>query len=159
MRRMIWGSLVTAVAVVLGSIQGIGAATQQANGERNQRRCTEVTLRGAWGIQIQGTRPSAPGGPIESVVGVVIRHYDGEGQFTQIDNVKGSISGIVPDREGFGTYQVSADCTAVVSLQPAPGIFIVERLVIVDGGREAHAIVATPLANMVTGVHKRIQAR
>ena len=89
-----------------------------------KQNCRDRTLRGTYGIQIQGTRPSAPGGPIETVIGVVIRTYDGHGSFTQIDNVKGSISGIAFDRAGSGTYDVAADCTAVVQLQPGPGILI-----------------------------------
>ncbi len=61
-----------------------------------------ATLRGDYGGQIEGTRP-APGGLTESVIGVVIRTYDGQGNFSQIDNVKGSITGTVADRSGFGT--------------------------------------------------------
>jgi hypothetical protein len=77
---------------------------------------------------MQGTRPSAPGGPIETVIGVVIRTCDGHGSFTQFDNLKGSISGVVFDRSGSGTYEVAADCTAVVQLQPGSGIQIEERI-------------------------------
>ena len=72
---------------------------------------------------MHGTRPvpRALGGGIETVIGVVIRANDGAGSFTQIDNVKGSITGIAADREGFGTYVVNptAPLSSACSLAPA----------------------------------------
>jgi hypothetical protein len=124
---------------------------------RAHRDCTNRTLRGSYGIQMQGTRPSAPGGPLETVIGVVMRTYDGYGGFTQTDNVKGSISGIVLDREGFGTYDVAADCTAVVQLQPGPGILIEERMVIVDGADRLLSGTVSLGPVMVTAIHERIR--
>jgi hypothetical protein len=135
-------------------VLGFGPAAQAEGGG-----CSEATLHGAYGIQIQGTRPSGPGGPIESVVGVLIRVYDGRGHFTQVDNVKGSITGIVPDREGSGTYEVDEDCTGVTNFEPGPGIVITEKLVIVDRGREVLSIVSNPLPNMVSTVQKKIGVR
>ncbi len=41
---------------------------------------------------------------IEQAIGVVIQTFDGQGNFQQTDNVKGSISGITPNRPGGGTY-------------------------------------------------------
>jgi hypothetical protein len=128
----------------------------QSDSRSRPTGCSDRTLRGTYGIQITGTRPSSPGGPIETVIGVVIRTYDGHGAFTQIDNVKGSMSGIVPDRPGFGTYEVAADCTAVVHLEPGPGILIEERIVIVDDAREIFGGSIAPGAVMVTAVQKRI---
>jgi hypothetical protein len=115
-------------------------------------------VRGDYGIQIQGTRP-APGGLIESVIGIVLRNYDGRGSFSQVSNVKGSLTGTVPDSQGIGTYEVNADCTGVVRFQPAPGVLLEERLVIVDNGREIRTAVMVPAAVMITGVHQRIHSR
>jgi hypothetical protein len=89
----------------------------------------------------------------------VIRNYDGEGQFSQTSNVKGSISGTVPDSESFGTYQVDGDCAAIAQLQPVPGVLIEERLVIVDGGREIRSATMLPPPVMVTGVSRKIDVR
>jgi hypothetical protein len=78
---------------------GTGAVEQQDDGQREGRGCSAATLRGAYGLQIQGTRTApapAPPGTIESVIGVNIRHYDGNGNFTQIGNDKGSVSGSGP---------------------------------------------------------------
>jgi hypothetical protein len=125
--------------------------------EQQPRRCNDRILRGRWGIQIEGTRPSAPGGPVESVIGVVYRRYDGEGNFTQIDNVKGSISGITPDRPGFGTYEVDGNCMATTFLVPGPGILIEERFVIVDNGEGAFGIGVHPPPLNVSSVHRRMR--
>ena len=114
---------VAGVAVLVGT-QASGARSE--NGEnRFHHGCSEATLRGAYGIQIQGTRPAAPPAPagsIESVIGVIVRHYDGRGGFTQVNNETGSINGLGPvDREGFGTYQVNEDCSGSHQLE-IPGV-------------------------------------
>ncbi len=159
MRRIGWVSAtVCALAVAMGGAQLVGANGQDNEKNRNGRTCSEATIRGNYGIQIQGTRP-APGGLTESVIGVVLRNYDGRGNISQIDNVKGSITGIVPDRQGFGTYEVSPDCTGIARFQPGPGILLEERLVIVDDGREIRTMVLAPAGVMVTGVHQRIHTR
>ena len=110
---------------------------------------SEATVHGDYGSQIQGTRP-APGGLTEAVIGIVFRTYDGLGNFSQVANVKGSITGTVPDSEGFGTYEVHPDCTGIIRFQPGPGIVIEERLVIVDSGREIRTAVMVPTAVMIT---------
>jgi hypothetical protein len=147
--------------VALGGARLVGADGQDASrrgDEHRQRLCSEATLRGDYGIQIQGTRP-APGGLTESVVGVVLRTYDGQGNFEQVDNVKGSVTGITPDRQGFGTYEVRPDCTGIARFEPAPGILIEERLVIVDNGREIRTMTSSPALLMVTGIHQRVHWR
>ena len=133
----------------------MSADGQQNNEGGRGKQCSEATVRGDYGIQIQGTRP-APGGLIESVIGIVLRSYDGHGSFRQVSNVKGSITGTVPDSVGSGTYEVNADCTGVVRFEPAPGVLIEERLVIVDNGREIRTAVMVPAAVMITGVRQRI---
>jgi hypothetical protein len=120
--------------------------------------CDNLILQGAYGIHLQGTQ-TLPGGETQAVIGVVIRNYDGAGTFTQVDNIKGAVTGMVPDREGTGTYQVNSDCSATTQFEPGPGILIEERMVIVDGGREVHAITASPATTMVTAVHQRIEHR
>jgi len=159
MRRTAW--IVTAAvtaAVVVSGARIMDADAQDNSGRGQGKRCSEATVRGDYGIQIQGTRP-APGGLIESVIGIVLRHYDGHGSFSQVSNVKGSLTGTVPDSQGFGTYEVNADCTGVVRFQPAPGVLLEERLVIVDDGREIRTAVMVPTEVMITGVHQRLHSR
>ena len=114
MRRMGWAAAAAAiVAVAMGGVRMVGAEGSDNDEQRRFKQCSAATLWGDYGIQIQGTRP-APGGLTESVIGVVLRSYDGNGSFTQVDNVKGSITNTVPDRPGFGTYEVNPDCTGLV---------------------------------------------
>jgi hypothetical protein len=120
--------------------------------------CNNSILQGAYGIHMQGTQ-DLPAGGTQTVIGVVVRTYDGAGNFTQVDNIKGSVTGIVPDRAGSGTYQVNPDCSASTVFVPGPGISIEEQMVIVDGGREIHAITVSPATTMVTAVHQRIDSR
>ncbi len=126
--------------------------------QNGAQQCDNLTIKGGYGIQITGTRPSAPNGPLENVIGVVVRVFDGAGNFTQTDNVKGSISGwTTPDRPGVGTYVVSSNCSVTMTTEntgvPAP---IVERGVIVNGGAEFRTAVVEPAPVMVTAVGKRM---
>jgi hypothetical protein len=123
--------------------------------------CTDATIRGTYGIQMHGTGPVPPPvGGTQTLIGVVRRTYDGMGNFTQIDNIHGSVTGWVPDRQGSGTYQVNPDCTAATQFVPGPGALVIEeRLVIIDGGSELYSATVSPLPTMVTTVSKRINPR
>lgn len=91
--------------------------------------CSLATLQGAYGVTVAGIVPApsvlptyffSPGTP-EQIIGIAIQTFDGKGGFTQTDNVKGTLSGIVPDRPGRGTYSVNADCTGTYTvLRPDP---------------------------------------
>lgn len=158
MQRMGWAATAAAtVAVVIGGARVMG--TDGQNDEQGRRRqCSDATVRGDYGIQIQGTRP-APGGLTEAVIGIVLRNYDGQGNFSQVSNLKGSITGTRPDSQSFGTYEVSGDCTGIIRAEPLPGVVIEERMVIVDNGREIRAAVMAPTAVVITSVHQRIHQR
>jgi hypothetical protein len=161
MRRVLSASVAMVALGVLVAAQGfpIQRTDEDHSHSGRPRGCSVATLRGAYGIQAQGTRPAAPGGPTESVIGVVLRIYDGAGQFTQVDNIKGSITGITPDRPGFGTYEVNEDCTAVADFQPGPGISLEERMVIVAGGDEVLSIVSSPTPVMMSGRQTRMSGQ
>jgi hypothetical protein len=128
--------------------------------------CSNDTLKGTWGVFINGTRP-APSvlpafglyfpGTIEQVAGLALQTFDGNGNFTQTDNVKGSLSGILPDRPGSGTYSVNPDCTGTFTLIPGPGAPpIVNRFIIVDGGKEFRAVVTSPQVVMVAANGRKL---
>jgi hypothetical protein len=132
-------------------------ASTQAQSEPG-RPCNDALIRGDYAIQMQGTRP-APGGAIETVIGVVLRSFDGYGNFDQVDNIKGSITGIVPDRPGSGTYEVSSDCTGVTQFQPNPSnpsLVIEEKFVISENGNEIRSITRSPPPLLITAVAKRV---
>jgi hypothetical protein len=146
--------------LLVAGTHGSGAATSNEPGVGFP--CTDATIRGTYGIHMQGTGPVPPplGGGIQNLVGVVTRTYDGMGNFTQIDNIHGSVTGWTPDRPGSGSYQVNPDCTAATQFQPGPGAPVIEeRIVIVDGGSELYSATTSPLSLMVTTVGKRTSPR
>ena len=58
--------------------------------------CSNETLEGTYGLNISGTRPvPAMSGTIEQLVGVGTRTFDGDGNFSQVTNEKGSVKSIV----------------------------------------------------------------
>jgi hypothetical protein len=146
------------VALVVTSAGKWGVGAQAKEEPKRNRACNVATIRGTYGIQITGTRP-APNGQIESVIGVAIRHYDGQGHFEQVGNVKGSISGFSPDQPGDGTYQVNEDCSGVAEAQVSPTVLLEDRFAIVDDGNEIRSMVSAPAPVMVTGVYKRTNTR
>ena len=132
MRRIGYARIAILAGVILTGATRMAADDQQASIEQSRRRCSEATLRGDCGIQFQGTRPG-PGGAIESVIGVAMRKYDGQGNFTQVGNTHGSISGTTLGQEGWGTYEVDANCTGIAYLQLQGAPFVIEeRTVIVE---------------------------
>lgn len=147
--------------VGLGSIVLDAGANpaRAAIGGPDRFECSNALLKGSYGIQMQGTRPAPGGAGLEAVIGVVIRTYDGTGNFTQLDNIKGAVSGFAPDRPGAGTYNVNADCSGTTRFEPAPGVVIEERFVVLDYGHEIRSISTTPQPIMVTAVAKRIGVR
>jgi hypothetical protein len=114
--------------------------------------CSNETLIGAYGLAIGGTRPAPfvpegkPGyvGQFEQVLGTVVQIFDGNGNFTQVDNVKGTTSGIVPDRPGRGTYTVNPDCSVTQVVNPPGQAQIVNKGVIVDAGKEFRQNTVSP---------------
>ena len=128
----------------------LGAATAWAQG--NPTVCTNATLDGDYGFIVTGMRPSAPGGPIEMIVGVAMTHFDGNGNLTQTDNIHGSISGFpAPDRKGTGTYSINADCSGTMTLSNPGAPTLTLRIVVVDNGNEVRAAVVDPTATVTAG--------
>ena len=129
--------------------------------------CSNQTLEGNYGVSVSGTRPAPPPpggipnyvpGTIEQVVGVGIQTFDGDGNFTQITNEKGSLSGIlVPNRAGQGTYTVNADCSGTITLHiPGLPFAVAYDTVIVNHGKELHSFVVSPQAVMVSSTARKV---
>jgi len=140
-------------AIAAAFVLGFSAAAAAAN-PAPRTWCDNQAIQGTYGIQLSGHR-AAPGGT-ETVIGVVVRQYDGLGGVQQWDNVKGEVTGYVPARYGAGTYRINDDCTIDIEFHPAPGITLVERGVIVNGGDEIRTITVLPAATMVTATHRKI---
>jgi hypothetical protein len=145
--------------LLVAGTQGSGPAP--SGGQALGSHCTNNTIRGTYGIHMEGTRPVPPPvGGSQTLIGVATRTYDGMGNFTQIDNVHHSVTGWTPDRPGSGTYQVNPDCTAATQFVPGPGAPVLEeRIVIVDGGSKLYSVTVSPLPVMVSTLAKRIDRR
>ena len=144
-------------ALLAAAIAAVLSTAALADAEP-RRYCSDSLVRGTYGVQMQGTRPvpGDPDGKTESVIGVIVLHYDGQGNVTQIANIKGSVSGIVPNRLGTGTYKVTDDCSVVIEFRPGPNLLLREQAVIVEEGKELHSITVFPPGVMVTATHRRI---
>lgn len=146
----------TFTKAALASILALGVSAAATAGSPAPRTwCDGSIVQGTYGIQLSGHRP-APGGT-ETVIGVVIRQYDGLGGVEQWDNVKGEVTGYTPNRYGVGTYRVNPDCTIDVEFHPAPNVTLTERGVVVNGGLEIRTATIAPAGVMVTATHLRIQ--
>lgn len=133
----------------------LAASAAWAQDSPFQTVCTNATLEGDYGFIISGTRPSAPmaGAPIETIVGVAMTHFDGNGNLTQTDNIHGSVNGSpTPDRPGTGTYTINSNCAGTMTLsnQGAPTLTL--RIVVVDSGNEVRTAVVDPTAVVIAGI-------
>jgi len=138
-----------------------------ALGQDGTFACSNQTLEGVYGLTISGTRPAPPPpsgtpnyipGTIEQLIGVGTRTFDGDGNFSQVTNEKGSLSGILfPNRALQGTYSINADCSGTLTLHiPGLPFSVVYDVVILNHGREFDSIVATPQPVMVSTAGRRI---
>ena len=130
--------------------------------------CNNQTLRGVYGLTINGTRPAPPPptgtpnyipGTIEQLIGVGTRTFDGVGNFTQVTNEKGSLSGILfANRALSGTYSVNSDCSGtlrlIIPVLPFP---IVYDIVVVNHGRAFDSIVSSPQPVMVSTSGRKVR--
>jgi len=139
--------------------EGISESAQTAD-----QPCSNETLKGAYGLSIGGTRPAPfipPGKPgyvgqMEQVLGSVVQIFDGKGSFTQVDNVKGSIAGIIPDRPGKGTYMVNPDCSLTQVVSPPGQADITSKGVVVDGGKEFRQNTVSPDLFMISAIGRKM---
>jgi hypothetical protein len=117
------------------------------------KTCNNATIQGTYGYSINGSSVAGGPGPLEIAMGVGVRHYDGDGNFTQVDVVKRSVSGPLIDLPNAGTYVVNPDCTGAAYLGGAPGSPTTNetRFIVVNGGKEIYWIVLTPAFFMVSG--------
>lgn len=159
-------SIKSAAIVSVGLALAGTAVTTRAGSQMPDppsRRCSLETLRGAYGLQWTGIRPIGMGTPppVETFTGVAIRTFDGAGNFTQVTNLKGSVTGVQPaDIESVGTYEVNEDCSGTfVSPFVAGGQPVIARFVIVANGDEVLQSVMIPEALFNAGVMRKIHAR
>ncbi|MBV8820404.1 MAG: hypothetical protein JO022_18735 [Acidobacteriaceae bacterium] len=117
-----------------------------------QTVCSNATLEGDYGFIITGMRPSGPGGPVETIVGIAMTHFDGNGNLTQTDNIHGSISGVAtPNRPGTGTYTINSDCSGTMKLINSGAPVLTLAIAVVDDGNTVLTAVQDPTASVAAG--------
>src|SRR5882672_233895 len=136
------------------------AASSPRTDDGDRKVCSNQSLHGDYGSAVEGLILPAPGIALP-IRGVVMTHYDGEGNFTQVDHIV--FNGFPPPiawTPGTGTYHVNADCTGTAHIVQSTGGFINLAFVVVKQGKEIHAVVTAPFngpARTVTSVGIRVQ--
>jgi hypothetical protein len=139
--------MTVALPIALIVLSGTLKATAQ-----DDQSCTDASLQGSYGFQVTGSIPN-----VFAIGGVARVLFDGQGNFTQSDDVQILASGQAPvvilDRPGSGTYTVNPDCTGSETLN-AGGRVSHSRFVLVNHGKEVFDISSDP-GVVVTGVGKK----
>jgi hypothetical protein len=137
--RLRSSTFVTAVLALCLLLLLAGSGMAQSEEQRDSRHCSNRTLSGDYGMQIEG---------IILGLGLQLRtvsmaHYDGAGNFTGVDHVV--LNGMPPDEEwrpSSATYTVNPNCTGILTFDTAPGKPpLVVHFVVVKHGTEIHGVV------------------
>ena len=144
--------MVTIAMIVCFVLAGASAMAQSDTAHSGDRRCSNRTLFGDYGSQIEGTIL----GPNLPFRGLAMAHFDGKGNITQVDHIV--FNGIPPAEEwtpGTGTYTVNPDCTgsAVINSTSAAQGPVNLHFVVVNNGKQINQVVD---ANAVTAVSYRV---
>jgi len=118
---------------------GASAQAQPGAGKRGHESCSNRTLFGDYGGLIEGTIL----GPNLALRTLIMAHFDGEGNLTEVDHVV--LNGVPPAPEeewkpATGTYTVNPDCTgsAVFNTGNPP---IPVHFVVVNHGKDLRGVV------------------
>lgn len=150
---------ISMIATPMMIVCGLLASGATARAESQDGPCSNRSLRGDYGSAVEGVVLPGPGVSIP-IRGVVMTHYDGQGNFTQVDHIV--INGVPPAIEwtpGTGTYHVNANCTGTAHIDTSTGGFVNLEIVVVRQGKEVHAVVTAPFdgpARTVTSVGIRV---
>ena len=127
--------LATHTMIVCGLLAfSVSAVAQSKSETPNGGRCSNRTLNGDYGFTLEGTIL----GPNIPLRGLVMQHYDGNGNITQVDHVVDG--GVPPTQEwapGTGTYTVNPDCTGagVINSSSGQGPLPIHFVVVNNGKR------------------------
>jgi hypothetical protein len=132
--------------MIVCALAAINSSVWAANDNRGDRdkdkRCSNHTLDGNYGLTIEGLL-DIPGTGTQ-LRGVVLQSYDGNGHITQVDHVV--VNGMPPSEAwtpGSGTYTVNADCTgtATITIPSSPAPPLVVYFVVTKEGKEIRQVV------------------
>jgi hypothetical protein len=145
-------SAIPTIMVYISLASGSSAMAQSAApSDSRDGRCSNRTLSGNYGFTLEGVLV----GPNLPIRGVVMQHYDGKGNITQVDHVV--VGGFPPAQEwmpGTGTYSVNPDCTGTAVLHTPTNPDVNLHFVIVRRGREIHQVVD---ADAVTAIGIKVE--
>jgi hypothetical protein len=133
------------VALAIGVAATLAASTpSRAKADPNrpaEAGCTNRTLRGDYGFDINGTVLAGPkAGPLR---GVAMTHFDGQGNLEQVDFVTNNGVPGVEWRPATGTYELDEDCKGTAEIVFSDGSPTLQlHLVVVNGGRQIWTVVA-----------------
>lgn len=117
------------------------------------RTCSLSTLKGAYGVLMQGEVINWPGFPKGPIAVIAIIDFDGNGNYKSYAN-SANLNGYNFNQPDFsGTYVVNSDCTGTV-MSPL-GIF---SIVIADDGREYRVLWGPGAGQVISGRVVRISA-
>jgi hypothetical protein len=140
---------IVAVALPVALLFFVGSFQASAQDDQS---CSVASLKGAYGFQISGTVPG-----VLAIGGVARVVFDGQGNFTQTDDLQILVSGQAPivilDRPGSGTYTINPDCTGTETLN-AGGQVHHSRLVLVNHSKKIFDMGSDP-GVVLTGVGER----
>jgi hypothetical protein len=151
---------ISMIATPVMIVCGLLASGATARAESQDGSCSNRSLRGDYGSAVEGVVLPGPGVAIP-IRGVVMTHYDGQGNFTQVDHIV--INGVPPAIEwtpGTGTYHVNANCTGTAHIDISTGGFVNLEIVVVRQGKQVHAVVTAPFdgpVRTVTSVATRVE--
>src|ERR1700742_722903 len=91
-RKFAVGIILASSTFALGQINHSGAFDDRSEGQH--KKCSNRTLTGDYGIQIEGARIDANGAVLRTLV---LAHFHGDGTLTEIDHVV--LDGQPPDEE------------------------------------------------------------
>lgn len=135
---------ISMIAIPILMVSAFLVPAPPARAESPNQGCSDRTLRGDYGFTVEGV--FLPGGGVSLPIrGVGMAHYDGAGNFTQVDHIV--FNGVAPAMEwtpGTGTYQVNADCTGTARINSTTEGFVNLAFVIVKQGKEIRSVVTAP---------------
>jgi len=134
--------MIVCALLVAASSPRVAASSPKA--DDGDKACTDRTLHGDYGSSVEGVILPAPGVTLP-IRGVVTTHYDGQGNFSQVDHI--IVNGVPPAIEwtpGTGTYHINADCTGTAHIVTSTGMFVNLEIVVVQQGKQIHAVVTAP---------------
>jgi hypothetical protein len=123
------------------------AVAQSDTARSGTRHCSNRTLSGDYGHTVEARLL----GPNLLLRAVVMQHYDGRGNITQVDHVV--VNGVPPAQEwtpGTGIYTVNPDCTgaAVINTPSVPAPLHI-HFVVVNNGKQINQVVDSDASSAI----------